>query len=347
MRFAFLLISFLLIACSKETHSSLLNIDSSFLDLQGKRSPHWAYVNAATDNPTIELLEKLYRENRKRQFHPDSQTRVPKVLHCIWLGPKSFPSNSVKIMETWVKYHPDWKFKFWTDRKRPPPCKQFEVCLLTGNEMPLLHKFYDRAENWGEKSDYLRYEILYREGGVYVDHDAEALRSFDNLNHAYDFYSATEAPHVPVDDRAITVSIGLLGVRPHHPILKGCIEAVSGNWARSDDNLDAWSTVTRRSYIAMTQSCLKYLAKDGNQDIVFPASYFFPSKYLPAFYSRHHYATAWLKKDPVKLLKRQVHQLKMRIKHLSIVVYALLAIQILMAGGFVLLRQNLRVGKMD
>ena len=347
MRYLFLVISLFVVSCSEETRRSSLNIESSFLDLQGKQTSHWSYVNSAMDHPTIKKLEAIYASKHKRQFSPDATARIPKVLHCIWLGPKAFPESSVKIMKSWVKYHPNWAFKFWTDRQRQPPCHRFEVCLLEGNEMPHLQKFYDQAENWGEKSDYLRYEILFREGGVYVDHDAEALRSFDNLNHAYDFYSATEAPHVPVNDRAITVSIGLLGVKPQHPVLKGCIEAVSKNWEQSESGLDAWTTVTRRSYIAMTQSCLQYLAQNGNQDIVFPASYFFPSKYLPAFYSRHHYATAWLDKDPVKVLKRQIRQLKGRIRQLSIAVYALLAAQIFLVAWLIFFRRklkNLRIG---
>lgn len=347
MRPVLLVVCLFAFSCSKKHNSSSLNIDSSFLDLQGKQSPHWSYVNAVMDHPTIDLLEKIYQNHRNLQFNPGPKARVPKTLHCIWLGPNSFPSSSIKIMASWVKYHPDWTFKFWTDRQRPPPCDQFEVCLLDGHEMPQLQEYYDKADNWGEKSDYLRYEILFREGGVYVDHDAEALRSFNNLNCSYDFYSATEAPHVPVNDRAITVSIGLLGARPGHPILKGCIEAVHRNWAKQEDNLDEWTTVTRRSYIAMTQSCLKYLSIDGNQDIVFPASYFFPSKYLPAFYSKHHYATAWLEKDPLKALKHQVHQLKSRIKKLSLIVYALLGVQVLLVASMFLSRgqrKNLRIG---
>jgi mannosyltransferase OCH1-like enzyme len=40
---------------------------------------------------------------------------------------------------------------------------------------------FDRASNFGEKSDIWRYEILFRLGGVYVDTDFECVRPFDSL----------------------------------------------------------------------------------------------------------------------------------------------------------------------
>ena len=39
----------------------------------------------------------------------------------------------------------------------------------------------DTSTNWAMKSDILRLEILYKYGGIYVDIDSVALRSFGNL----------------------------------------------------------------------------------------------------------------------------------------------------------------------
>ena len=38
-------------------------------------------------------------------------------------------------------------------------------------------KAYSSAKNWGMKSDILRYEILQKFGGVYIDTDYECLQN--------------------------------------------------------------------------------------------------------------------------------------------------------------------------
>lgn len=44
-----------------------------------------------------------------------------------------------------------------------------------------MQKAFDAAKNYGEKSDILRYEILFVYGGVYADVDVECLQPFDAL----------------------------------------------------------------------------------------------------------------------------------------------------------------------
>ena len=299
------------VSCKKNSAKEKLNIHSEFTELLGKNTPHWKYINKEKDLSFIDSLKSLYDQNKHAQFATPRENKIPKVVHCIWLGPRPFPQASVENMRTWVAHHPDWKFKFWTDRKRLAPCQRFEVELIKDSHFSRLKQYYDQATNWGEKADYLRYEILYREGGVYIDHDANALQSFDCLNSAYDFYGCTEAPHPLVDDRAVTVGNGLIGVKPHHPILLGCLDQVEEIWKTLDETGKSKLLVNEekksmlRSYIALTHSIMKNSHLSGNCDIVFPASYFFASSYLPSFYSHHFYATAWINHD-INVQRRKI-----------------------------------------
>jgi mannosyltransferase OCH1-like enzyme len=52
----------------------------------------------------------------------------------------------------------------------------------------LYHESFDRATNVGMKSDVLRYEILWRYGGVYVDVDYECLENIDQLSDSSSFF---------------------------------------------------------------------------------------------------------------------------------------------------------------
>ena len=45
------------------------------------------------------------------------------------------------------------------------------------------------CNNFGEKSDILRLEILYQMGGIYVDMDFECLQNMDNLLQMIDNYN--------------------------------------------------------------------------------------------------------------------------------------------------------------
>src|SRR4029078_2446346 len=95
--------------------------------------------------------------------------KIPPTVHFIWLGPKHFPPESVDNVRMWIAKNPGWKVKFWTDRKREAPCQGMEIAYVADFAFHCLEKCYRDSENWGEKSDILRYEILFQEGGVYVD----------------------------------------------------------------------------------------------------------------------------------------------------------------------------------
>jgi mannosyltransferase OCH1-like enzyme len=100
--------------------------------------------------------------------------RIPKIIHQIWLG-SPVPKKFQDLMQTWKKLHPDWEYKLWTDKD----IGEFKLV----NEVA-----YNLAPNYGMKSDILRYEILLRYGGLYIDTDQEAVMPHDIFHHITDFY---------------------------------------------------------------------------------------------------------------------------------------------------------------
>ncbi len=116
-----------------------------------------------------------------------------------------FQKNIKSLETTWIKNHPDWEYKLWTE-------KEIDALSLKNREM------YDYAVNYGEKSDIARYEILYRFGGVYVDTDFESYKPLDTLHQAYDFYIGIQ----PLDTGHVQLGIGIIGSRPGHPLLESC-----------------------------------------------------------------------------------------------------------------------------
>ena len=81
---------------------------------------------------------------------------------------------------------------------------------------------YYSEKNIGARADILRMEILYREGGLYIDTDFECLQPeiFDIFNRCYDFYSGI----TPLDGQAYLIANGLIASIPGHPILRAYIK---------------------------------------------------------------------------------------------------------------------------
>lgn len=290
-----LLVGFFSIGAFASIHSPA----EEFEKLMGIETDHWIYVKKAEDVAVLERFKNLYEKNRDLDDEQLDEFKIPNVIHFIWLGPKPFPAESVENVRSWIAHHPDWEFKFWTDRQRLPPCAEMEVVYVQDFPFAFLQSCYESSQNYGEKSDVLRFEILYREGGLYVDHDASCLKSFDRLHAVYDFYCGLEAPHPPVVGLNITVGNGVIGARPEHPVIGKVLELIGQKWEsighryRGKDGFSRTQLVMQRTYIALTHALDEAVDKEGNADIVFPAAYFFAKKGIPSLYSKHFYANAW------------------------------------------------------
>ena len=208
----------------------------------------------------FKFFKKLYKKNKLNKCRRSKNTRIPKVFHHIWIGPKPFPEKYKEWQKTWQSI-PGWKYKFWTD-------KEVENYPLINREL------YESTTNIGAKADILRMEILCREGGVYIDTDFECLQPqmFDVLNSCYDFYSCI----TPLDAGGILVANGLIGSVPNHPIVKGYIEN-----SKQTKSADGIVSVITRGPGFFTKMILAFADK-GYKDIVLPPTFFYPLAIYPS-----------------------------------------------------------------
>jgi mannosyltransferase OCH1-like enzyme len=122
---------------------------------------------------TSEIYKKQYDLALSLNNYQE-KPRIPKIIHQIWLG-SPVPKKFQDLINTWKEKHPDWEHRLWTDSD----VSKFQLINKTA---------YNLAPNYGMKSDILRYEILHRYGGLYVDTDQEALMPHDIFHHITDFY---------------------------------------------------------------------------------------------------------------------------------------------------------------
>ena len=187
--------------------------------------------------------------------------RIPKKIHLIWLG--SPPPDFVRRMcESWRVMHLGWEVKLWNS-------EDVEDFHLKNKAA------YDRSGNWGEKSDIVRYEILEREGGLYVDTDFECLKPFDDIAKSADcFFGLAYSEGAPHYNNA------LIGCRPHHPILRQCVESIrSGNG--DNDFARILQTTGPHFFTSCLNTCLwpthgQTTPVDMGIVVPFPVAYFYP-----------------------------------------------------------------------
>jgi mannosyltransferase OCH1-like enzyme len=129
---------------------------------------------------------------------------IPRFLHLIWVGKSEQPDYLAKHIQTWKELMPDWTIRLWTNED------------LTTDEIPgdILAKIHE-ADKGVEKADILRYCIVEKYGGFYMDADVEPTRSLEPLLFMSDLVICH---HAKITWKYIGNT--LFGASPHHPVLQ-------------------------------------------------------------------------------------------------------------------------------
>jgi mannosyltransferase OCH1-like enzyme len=225
------------------------------------------------------IFKELYTRNYLQV--DDTVSLIPRKLHQIWLGGQ-LPDKWKKYTETWQRLHPSWEYKLWTD-------VDVDSIVITRKDV------FDSAQNLGQKSDILRYEILRQQGGVYVDTDFECLKPLDDLLFL-EFFTGIST------DADAQLYIGILGSIPNHPIMVRCTE----NPQRAKDWRDGNEILLTTGVFYFTRCFFEIVNRETKGVVAFPMSFFYPfpnhlrftdtayTYIKPNSYAIHHWKTSWL-----------------------------------------------------
>jgi hypothetical protein len=199
-----------------------------------------------SNDPNWDLLSKLYE-------YPNYNTVnvIPKKIHQIWLG--ELDEKYEYLISIIKEKHQGWEYKLWTHNDLSKyPMRNREI--------------YDRVKNPGVKSDIARYEILYNEGGIYLDTDFLMINNFDQFLNL-DFFAGCGHVYKP------EIFNGLIGCRPKlelMDILRNSVIDID-NIKTADDILNA--TGPRK----LTSTFFTNLKETKDiKSIIFPGPYFYP-----------------------------------------------------------------------
>ena len=89
---------------------------------------------------------------------------IPHKIHQIWLGKSTIPLFFNRLTESWKNMNKACKHILWDDSK---------AVEFIRNEFPHIQPIYVNLQYDIQRVDLLKYLILYKFGGVYVDIDYE------------------------------------------------------------------------------------------------------------------------------------------------------------------------------
>ena len=172
------------------------------------RRPNVRHCGSSIDGDEAEhLVDRIEAISSTARVSPSIKSpthSIPKILHRIWLGDAPVPAEYQQYADNWQRHHPDWEMRLWTDDNLPD--------LMFADA-------FASAGNFTIQSDLLRFEILYRHGGVYVDTDMDCLKNIEPL--------LTDAGFMCIEEQPDQLVIALLASYPSHPILRTTIEQIS------------------------------------------------------------------------------------------------------------------------
>ncbi|MCI9429414.1 MAG: hypothetical protein HFI94_04660 [Lachnospiraceae bacterium] len=104
-----------------------------------------------------------------------SEPVIPKKIHYCWFGGKPMPVHLQRQVESWRNFCPDYEFICWNETN-------YDVYKNTYTADAYQNK------RWAHLPDYVRLDVVYTHGGIYMDTDVELLQSLDILRHNEAFW---------------------------------------------------------------------------------------------------------------------------------------------------------------
>lgn len=136
---------------------------------------------------------------------------IPKLLHFIWIGDQS--KMPVKCIQTWMDKNPDYKINIWDNDS---------LSRHFWSNAKQLHEMLEKKDYAGA-SDVMRYEILHREGGIYIDADTYCVKPLEDWLLDCEAFACWEQELVRNNLIANTV----IGGVPGADVWKKCIEGIA------------------------------------------------------------------------------------------------------------------------
>ncbi len=237
----------------------------------------------------VMFIEYFMQYNEERMVHGISldaeqkKRQIPKKIHYFWVGGNPMPEKYIQCIESWKRFCPDYEIIEWNE-------SNYDI-----TKIKYMKEAYENKK-WGFVPDYARLDIIYNNGGIYLDTDVEIVKSFDDLLDCDAF--------IGFESRYYVNAGSGFGAKKYNNAIKKMMEIYEKeSFVNPDGTLNMIASPSYQTAV------LKKLGLECNgmyqklKDIeVFPANYFSPKSFYTGInwqdentYSIHHYDATWVK----------------------------------------------------
>ncbi len=232
---------------------------------------------------------------------------IPRIIHYCWFGKKPLPESALKCIASWKRYFPNYEIREWNE-------DNFDVDCI-----PYVSEAY-KKEKYAFVSDYARFFILYKYGGIYFDTDVEVLQPFEPIL-SRGGYMGCETDGGGSDKIAVAPGLGI-AVKPGLGIIKEILDYYETiHFLKSNGEIDTETVVSKTTRILKRHGLME---KSGIQKVagitIYPKIYFCPDEkarrsgnYNEKTFSAHHYTATWRDEKFNKKLRNPMWKLFFRI----------------------------------
>lgn len=215
---------------------------------------------------------------------------IPKIIHYCWFGGNPLPPLAIKCIESWKKYLPDYKIKEWNE-------SNFDV-----NIIPYTAEAY-KAKKYAFVSDYARFWVIYKYGGLYFDTDVEVIANMDNIIDNGSFMGYEHDPN-PLSGKIGDVAPGLgIGAEAGHNLYRQILDTYSNlHYINGDGSTSNETVVTITTRFLVERGLTATLGVQTLRELtIYPKEYLCPKDYntgkmyiTDKSVAIHHYGASWL-----------------------------------------------------
>jgi len=160
---------------------------------------------------------------------------IPKLMHRIWFGPRPMPDLYVQFKQQWLDLNPGWELRDWGYDDLPPLDNQTEFDGCGTTWFPGRGDAKEATMIQVTQADIAAYEILYKNGGLYLNCDMKPIKPLPEDFCDHDAILAYELD-------GWLISNAFMAAVPKHPLMKAVIEAIPGSVRAAADRSMDWIT---------------------------------------------------------------------------------------------------------
>lgn len=217
---------------------------------------------------------------------------IPKIIHYVWLGGAPLPREIDDCVQSWCDLMPDYEVRRWDESSLGEIDSEFVREAVV-------------ERKWAFASDVVRLYALYHHGGIYLDTDVKALKSFDPLLHLNAFVGRESSMHIIGRDTVNFLTTCCIAAEKGNPFIERCLKYYDGRHfvTSSDRSLPAELRLDMRlnsevmcrlaQEIGYRASVLSNYEQNCGDITVFPGDFFDPDSITANSYCRHLALGSW------------------------------------------------------